>query len=174
MYDRSESIGGSDAVRISEGKWAKLYDSKHTPDDLSGVLPVQIGHALEPLNRTWFSLQTGIPVAYEEEWTEYPIRHADYPWMAYLPDGLIDDKIPFEAKAVNAFWTETNLIKKYYPQLQHQMRVMNAPHAYLSVFFGNQRFKYFKIPYDPIAADELLRQEELFMWFLTNGQRPPV
>ena len=173
MYDRSKSIGASDAIYISEGRWAELYDQKISPDDLSAVLPVQIGIATEALNRQWFTQEMGLPVEYDNGWPDIPIRHPSYPFMAYTPDGLVEGSIPFEAKHVNPFWNPLRLKQKYNPQLQHQMAVVDAPYSYLSVFFGNQKYDVYKVERDPIFIEELYRQEELFMWLLTNQQRPP-
>ena len=115
----------------------------------------------------------GLPVEYDNGWPDIPIRQPSYPFMAYTPDGLVEGSIPFEAKHVNPFWNPLRLKQKYNPQLQHQMAVVDAPYSYLSVFFGNQKYDVYKVERDPIFIEELYRQEELFMWFLTNQQRPP-
>lgn len=185
MYDRSKSIGASDAVLIAAGQWAELYDRKNTPPDaLSYPLPARIGHACEAVNREWFEQETGIHVVFEEVWDvdqAEPIEHAEYPWMKYLPDGVVDHKldsgaevvVPWEGKAVNGMWQPHLLIKKYTPQLLHQMRVIAAPFAYLSVLYLNTKWDYYKIEWDEPAADELLEQEKQFMWHLENEVRPP-
>ena len=44
--DRQGFIGGTDAIRIMNGQWVDLYLEKigeTKPEDLSGVLPVQLG-----------------------------------------------------------------------------------------------------------------------------------
>lgn len=184
MYDRSKTIGASDATYIAEGRWAELFDTKSNPlsDALSGVLPVQVGKATEQVNLDWFEREAGISVArYGNE--DEPFKHSSHPWMCCLPDGLATvqikdfgllDTIPIEAKHVNQFWNPRNLIAKYTPQVLHQMMIFSAPFAYLSVIYGNGlKYDFYKIDYDPIAADELLRQEELFMWFLDHNIRPP-
>lgn len=176
MYDRSKSIGASDAVLIAAGQWAELYDRKTSPDALSYSLPARIGHACEAVNRRWFERERSISVEYEEIWQTEPITHPDYEWMKYLPDGLVMDDhhfIPWEGKAVNMMWQPHLLVKKYTPQLLHQMRVIAAPFAYLSVLYLNTKWDYYKIEWDEPAADELLEQEKQFMWHLENEVRPP-
>lgn len=182
MYDRSKTIGASDAVYIAQGKWAELYDLKKNPDPdaLSRVLPVQIGKTTEQLNLDWFAQEAGaLLVRYGNE--DEPFVSQMYDWQVCLPDALWERtlghahyEIPVEAKHVNQFWNPRNLIAKYTPQLLHQMMVLNAPWSFLSVIYGNgSKYEYYKIEYDDIAATELLKQEELFMWFLENDQRPP-
>ena len=50
-------IGGSDMRRIMEGDWISLWEEKtgrKKPDDLSDVLPVQLGTFTEQFNINWF------------------------------------------------------------------------------------------------------------------------
>ena len=183
MYDRSKTIGASDAVYIAEGRWAELYEAKQNPDRdaLRDVLPVQVGKRTEGLNLDWFTRELVAELRRYHSETDEPIVSQMYDWQVCLPDavwlrkvGEAHYEIPIEAKHVNQFWNPRNLINKYMPQLLHQMMVLNAPYAFLSVIYGNgSKYEYYKIDYDDIAATELLRQEELFMWFLTNQQSPP-
>jgi len=56
--DGIRGLGGSDATRIMKGDLVRLYDEKTgavTPEDLSGVLRVQMGLATEALNLRWLS-----------------------------------------------------------------------------------------------------------------------
>ena len=178
MYDRSTSVGASDAVMLAQGKWAELFDRKNTPPDaLRASLPARIGHACERMHREWFAEQAGIPVEFDEIWGTEPVRHSERDWMCYLPDGLVREDhylIPWEGKALNLNWQYNlpTLLERYRPQLQHQMMVMNAPHAYFSVLFLNTHWHWWKIEYDQILADQLWEQEELFHWMLTRGIRP--
>lgn len=195
MYDRSKTIGGSDAVMIHAGQWAELYDQKTSSGALSVALPAAIGQACEPLNREWFMQETSLRVHHNKDWADRPIPHPHFAWMVFTPDGLInlDEKDPFdferldnrtilyggdveifEAKAVTPWWNETNLVNKYRPQLQHGMMVTGARKAHLSVFYLNNKWVHYEIPFDPIAAENLLRQEELFMEYLLAGERPPT
>ena len=51
--DRTKGIGGSDANKIISGDWHELWlikTKRKESDDLSDVVPVQIGIATESLN----------------------------------------------------------------------------------------------------------------------------
>lgn len=186
MYDRSKTIGASDAVHIQAGKWAELYDRKTSSDAPDYGLPAELGHRLEAFNLELFERDTGREIHVDDNWGSDPLRLADEYWCTYLPDGLLnplpdecltitDDEyfIPFEAKAVNMMWRPENLLKKYMPQLQHAMRVMKAPHAIFSVIYLNTRYEWIKVDYDPPYDDALFEKEKLFQWFLETGKRPP-
>ena len=80
--ERPNGIGGTDAQKLVEGNWIDLYDlkiGKTQPDDLSNVLPVQMGTATENLNRAWFEKEMKLLVT--------PERLAWYNTYIY---GLID------------------------------------------------------------------------------------
>ena len=173
MYDRSKTIGASDAVHINEGNWAELFDRKTSPDSPSYPLPAELGHILEPFNRELFERDTGFEIAFDNEWEVDPYRLEGTEWCTYLPDGLIDGNIPFEAKAVNMMWKPENLLKKYMPQLQHAMRVMNAPFAYFSVIYLNTRYEWIKVEYDEPFDLALREREESFLYWLNKLERPP-
>ena len=60
--NRRTGIGGSDAKRIMAGDWFSLWEEKTgraEGDDLSNILPVQMGSFTEPFNLFWFGKQTG-------------------------------------------------------------------------------------------------------------------
>ena len=63
---RRKGLGGSDAGKVMRGEWAELYDQKtgaSEGDDLSNVLPVQMGSWTEALNVYWFEKQTGLKIS---------------------------------------------------------------------------------------------------------------
>lgn len=60
--ERRTRIGGSDAPKIVDGLWHELWLEKTgriEPEDLSWILPVQIGIVTEPLNLSFFERATG-------------------------------------------------------------------------------------------------------------------
>jgi len=177
MYDRSKSVGASDAVHIQAGDWAALYDRKQDDTPPQYGLAADIGHALEELNRELFEAETGRAICYEQEWDMAPFRLAGHDWCTYLPDGLClmrDELIlPFEAKAINMMWKPHLLLRKYMPQLQHAMRVMKAPHCYFSVIYLNTKHEITTVKYDPPYDKALFDRESLFEWHLRKGIRPP-
>jgi hypothetical protein len=175
MYDRSKTIGASDAVSIAAGNWSELWDRKQATTPPEYALAARIGHATESMHRAWFTEQTKTPLIHSLVWDETPFQWRFEPWCTHVPDGLIlkgNVHIPWEAKAVNMMWQPANLKAKYLPQLLHAMRVHEADHAILSVIYLNTKWEYYEIPYDPAADDELLRLERAFLWHLENGVRP--
>jgi hypothetical protein len=79
----------------------------------------------------------------------------------------------FEAKHVSAFQTEEAILERYYPQLQHCMRVCELQKAYLSVFFGTMKWKLFEVDADPIYQGQMIAAERNFWESVQNGT-PPV
>lgn len=179
--ERPNGIGGTDAQKLVEGNWIDLYDlkiGKTQPDDLSNVLPVQMGTATENLNRAWFEKEMKLLVT--------PERLAWYNTYIY---GLIDgyvlanteiDKatIPiavFEAKHSGQFMDtpkqHANLIDRYYPQVQHYMLCSKLPTAYLSIFFGNRTHKIFTIKQDRDFQSKLLKVYKIF-WKAVMSKTP--
>ena len=182
MYDRRMTVGASDAVHIQAGDWAVLWDRKNSTGASEWPLARRIGHALEDMHREWFTEQTGIQVQPNEYVEELPHRLKDHDWCTYLDDGLIIDpglteigdlQIPFEMKNINMMWNPDNLLRKYMPQLQHAMRVMDAPYAIFSVIYLNVKWEFHEIKYDPPYDDALFEKEKLFHWFQTENVRPP-
>ena len=141
--DRPTGIGGTDAIRITEGTWKDLWlekIGKVERKDLSGVLPVQLGIFTEEFNRRW----------YQEVTKERVVNigniftHPQYDYIYGSLDGVAKGKV-FEAKHVNAFVKDQNIIDKYYPQVQHYMMVTGFSKAVLSVLRGNLGYNIFTI-----------------------------
>ncbi len=64
LAERRTRIGGSDVRKVVDGLWYDLWLEKTgraEPEDLSWVLPVQIGIVTEPLNLTFFEHATDRP-----------------------------------------------------------------------------------------------------------------
>ena len=58
--DRCKVMGGSDAVKIMQGKWNQLYREKKKLveiEDLSNVFRVQLGVFTQRFNLNWFIKQ---------------------------------------------------------------------------------------------------------------------
>jgi predicted phage-related endonuclease len=168
--DRAFGIGGSDAAKIMSGDWLGLWMEKTDradPDDLSNNLAVQMGTWTEPLNRVWFTKQTGIPVRIAE-----PLVSSSHPFMRANLDGLTDCPAVFEAKHVGAYVKDEELVSRYYPQLQHQMAVADLPDAYLSAFFGSNKWAYFLIARDDAYIADLVEQETAFWDHVLTDEAP--
>ena len=69
--DRHKGIGGSDSGILMEESLSGIHNlwllktQRKEPDDLSNVLPVQMGVLTEDFNKSWFTKQTSI---YAEEY----------------------------------------------------------------------------------------------------------
>lgn len=175
MYNRSKTIGASDAPMIATGQWRELYDRKTGEIPYEPILAAEIGKELEDLNRRWFQDQTGLKVNYNKDWEDEPLRLAGYDWYCYTPDGLVWENnlaVPLECKALNPYWIHENAINKYMPQLQHGMAVQGTDYCYFSVIYLNFKIVIEKIYFDPMMHEKLFNQEKMFHWHLTEGVRP--
>lgn len=181
LIDRSSGIGGSDATYIAAGKWKDLYNIKKglVEEDLTFVLPVQLGIHTESFNREWFTAQTDLPVK-ECDWTlvHNPVDKNGSKWMMANLDGFVlnqDLKTLgiFEAKHTNMMTKEDTIIEKYYAQIQHYLVVSNLKQAWLSVIFGNVRWKAFHIQQDKKFQKKLINAEYQFWTNYIQKDVPP-
>lgn len=174
---RKKGIGGSDATRIMSGEWHKLWlekTGKEEPEDLSDILPVQLGSWTEEFNRQWYQKQTGMLVLTEGC---DMLQHRDKPWMLANLDGKVRDQdlkswSLFEAKHTNQFKTMEDCVKQYYAQIHHYMYVAGAESCELSVIFGNSRWEAHTVERDEAYLANLLQMEEAF-WSYVEDDEPP-
>tara|TARA_S200002703_G_scaffold158881_1_gene170492 strand:+ start:962 stop:1621 length:660 start_codon:yes stop_codon:yes gene_type:complete len=165
------SFGGTDAIKLVEGKWKDIWEIKTGrlhKEDLSDVLPVQMGIYTEPFNIQWFEKQTGFKVTNNNDVYKNP----DVEFLHATVDGIIDSEDAiFEAKHVSPFSVK-NVVDKYYPQLQHYMLVTGLKKAYLSVLVGNLQHKIYEIEADIEFIHKLL-YAETHMWAYVQADVPP-
>jgi predicted phage-related endonuclease len=173
---RKLSIGGSDANIIMSGdadKILKLWKEKvgeTEPEDLSDILPVQLGSFTEPFNIEWFTKTTGRVVTNQQE----RHVHAKHTFMTCTLDGMTDGgKAVFEAKHVGQFMKEDEILDRYAPQLHHNMSVMGVEWAVLSVLFGNQRHEVMDVNYDPLYGSTVEHMVAKF-WDAVQTKTPPT
>src|SRR6266516_2201643 len=141
---RRTFIGGSDARVVmgdDEGALLRLWREKRgeiEPEDLSGNLIVQLGIVTEDLNRRWYEANTGNMVSDVQRQMRHPVLR----WMAATLDGRIKDReAVFEAKFMLPWsFSEEAAVAKYAPQLQHNMWVVGARSAVLSVITGGGKW----------------------------------
>jgi hypothetical protein len=175
---RSKGIGGSDAERIMSGDWYQLWAEKTgrlQPEDLSRVLPVQMGLATEAFNAYWFHLQSGLQVNRAPSVIERCHVHPAYPQMLCNIDGLviIDGRLRlFEAKHVNPFGSKGDQPAKHYAQIQHCLEVLDLEGCELSVFFGSMDWSRFSIERDKDYGALLIDREREF-WEHVQSDKPP-
>jgi len=176
--DRRSFIGGSDARIImgnSEPALARLWQEKRgklEPQDLSGNLIVQLGLATEALNRRWYEANTGRRITDVQR----RVRHPGIRWMAATLDGRIGESGPvFEAKFMLPWsFTEEAALAKYAPQLQHNMWVVAARQAVLSVITGGGKWVEIVANADPLYQHLIVTAERKFWRCVESGEQPSL
>lgn len=173
---RLNGIGGSEANMIMSGDNQKVMDlwlvktKQAQPEDLSSILPVQMGSYTEPFNRYWYEKVTGNRVTNDGE-TRISF---DYSFMMCTLDGITHEgKAVWEAKHVSAFAKEEEILERYMPQLTHNMLVCGVETAVLSVFFGNHKHFFADVKLDKDYADQLITAETEF-WRCVKNKIEPV
>jgi predicted phage-related endonuclease len=169
-------IGGSDAPVImgdDEAALIRLWREKRgevEPEDLSGNLIVQLGLTTEELNRRWYEANTGQVV------TDIQKRffHPALQWMAATVDGRIEGSdAVFEAKFMLPWaFSEEAAAEKYMPQLQHNMWVVAARTAVLSVITGGGKWVEILAHADPLYQHLIVTAERKFWRCVESGEPP--
>jgi predicted phage-related endonuclease len=174
--NRRRFIGGSDARIImgsDEAALLRLWREKRgeaEPEDLSDNLVVQLGLVTEPLNRHWFERSTGHVITQVQRLVQHPVIR----WMAATLDGVVEQTgAVFEAKFMLPWsFSEEAAAEKHMPQLQHNMWVINAKAAALSIITGGGKWVEITIPADPLYQHLLLTAEKKFWRCVENGEPP--
>jgi predicted phage-related endonuclease len=174
--DRRHFIGGSDARIImgnDEDDLVRLWGEKRgeiEPQDFSKNLIVQLGTVTEELNRSWYQRCTGQTIRDVQKRVRHPINK----WMAATLDGVVEQTgAVFEAKFMLPWtFTEEAASDKHMAQLQHNMWVINARAAVLSIITGGGKWVEIKIYADPLYQHLLLTAEKKFWRCVQSGERP--
>jgi len=174
--NRRSFIGGSDARVImgnDEAALVRLWREKRgevEPEDLSQNLIVQLGVVTEHLNRHWYEKNAGQVVTEVQRRTFHPVIR----YMAATIDGMVEATgAVFEAKFMLP-WTfsEEAAAEKHMPQLQHNMWVLNARTAVLSIITGGGKWVEMTIPADPLYQHVVLTAEKKFWRCVQSGETP--
>jgi hypothetical protein len=169
-------IGGSDARIImgdDEAALLRLWREKRgeiEPEDLSGNLVVQLGLATEDLNRRWYQANSGQVLTDVQR----RIRHPVLRWMAATLDGRVEATgAIFEAKFMLPWsFSEEAAAEKYLPQLQHNMWVVAARTAVLSVITGGGKWVEITTHADPLYQHLIVTAERKFWRCVESGEPP--
>jgi predicted phage-related endonuclease len=173
---RRSFVGGSD-VRIIMGKdeaaLIRLWQEKRgevEPADLSGNLIVQLGVVTEELNRRWYEANTGQVIVDIQK----HVRHPAIRWMAATLDGRVEGSdAVFEAKFMLPWsFSEEGAAEKYMPQLQHNMWVVAARTAVLSIITGGGKWVEIATHADPLYQHLIVTAERKFWRCVENGEQP--
>jgi predicted phage-related endonuclease len=174
--ERRYFVGGSDARIImgdDEAALIRLWREKRAevePEDLSGNLVVQLGVATEELNRRWYQANSGHALTDVQR----RIRHPVLRWMAATLDGRVEATgAVFEAKFMLPWsFSEEAAAEKYTPQLQHNMWVVTARSAVLSVITGGGKWVEITTHADPLYQHLIVTAERKFWRCVESGEPP--
>jgi predicted phage-related endonuclease len=175
---RRRFIGGSDARIImgtDEQALVRLWREKRgdaEPEDLSGNLIVQLGLATEELNRRWYETNSGEVVVDVQRRVFHPALR----WMAATLDGRIQGSdAVFESKFMLPWsFSEEAAAAKYMPQLQHNMWVVAARSAVLSVITGGGKWVEIVALADPLYQHLVVTAERKFWRCVESGDPPQL
>jgi predicted phage-related endonuclease len=176
--ERRYFVGGSDARIImgdDESALLRLWREKRgevKPEDLSGNLIVQLGLATEDLNRRWYEANTGQVITDVQR----AVRHPIIRWMAATLDGRVQGSdAVFEAKFMLPWsFSEEAAAEKHMSQLQHNMWVVAARTAVLSVITGGGKWVEIKTHADPLYQHLIVTAERKFWRCVESGEPPTL
>jgi predicted phage-related endonuclease len=176
LANRQTFVGGSDARIImgdDEAALVRLWQEKRgeiEPENLSGNLIVQLGLVTEDLNRRWYEANTGQVITDVQR----QIRHPGLLWMAATLDGRVEGSgAVFEAKFMLPWsFSEEAAAEKYMPQLQHNMWVVAAGSAVLSVITGGGKWVEILAHADPLYQHLIVTAERKFWRCVESGEPP--
>jgi predicted phage-related endonuclease len=174
--ERRRFIGGSDARIImgnEEAALMRLWREKRgeaEPEDLSSNLIVQLGLATEELNRRWYEVNTGQVITDVQSRIFHPVLR----WMAATLDGRVQGSdAVFESKFMLPWsFSEEAAAEKYMPQLQHNMWVVTARTAVLSVITGGGKWVEIATHADPLYQHLIVTAERKFWRCVESGEPP--
>jgi putative phage-type endonuclease len=177
LATRRQGLGGSDAAAVLgvsryRGPWDTWADKTGAVPPADAGEAAYWGQQLEPLVADEFARRTGLAVA------PWPVmlRHPTTPWMLADLDRVVADGGLLECKTTGAHhaeeWADGGIPPEYVCQVQHYLAVTGAPHAYLAVLIGGQRFHWCRLDRDDAFIADLLAAEAAF-WDLVVTRTPP-
>ncbi len=176
--ERRYFIGGSDARIImgeDQGALLRLWQEKRgeaEPRDLSRNLIVQLGRVTEELNRRWYEVNTGEIITDVQRL----VRHPTVRWLGATLDGRVEGGgAVFESKFMLPWsFSEEAAAQKYIAQLQHNMWVVAARSAVLSVITGGGKWVEIKTYADPLYQHLIFTAERKFWRCVESGEPPSL
>ena len=150
--DRKGFIGGSDCVKIMKGEWLELWQVKtgrSEPEDMSRILPVQLGIYTEHFNLEWFETEydcvlEGGQTMFERQIGIVPVK-GTVDALKHNDDGSISI---VEAKHTNSMNNMDGILDWYMPQIQLYMHLAEVDGCYLSIIFGNSKWESTYVSYN--------------------------
>lgn len=170
LEERLGYIGGSDAAAVlglSRYKtpvalWAEKTGQVE-PEDISGKMPVKLGHYLEEFIAKEFTAQTGKKVRRVNE----TLIHKQYPFIATnLDRRVVGENAILECKAVSAWKSKEfegeEIPQEYIIQVVHEIAVSGADRGYLAALVGNTDLVIKTIERDEQMIQKLIAREVEF------------
>ena len=159
-------------TRLPSSGSGRKNAAKSESEDLSGNLVVQLGLATEDLNRRWYQANTGQILTDVQR----QVRHPALRWMAATLDGRVEGSgAVFEAKFMLPWsFSEEAAAEKYMPQLQHNMWVVAARTAVLSVITGGGKWVEILADADPLYQHLIATAERKFWRCVESGEQPQL
>lgn len=174
LADRKAFINASEAPTIVAGEPAavmRLWEEKTgraEPEDLSGVLPVQLGSYTEPFNAAWFERTTGLQVTDRQKVIKSGFLRATLDGMTTYQDA----PCVWEAKHIGAFSKVDDAVQRYFPQVFVQMHLSGARQAILSILHGTQNYEWVHVEFDDAYWSAVLARLNDFHTCVAFDQPP--
>ena len=164
------SLWGTDEAAL-----VRLWREKRgevEPEDLSGNLIVQLGLVTEDLNRRWYEANTGQVIIDVQR----RVFHPAMKWMAATLDGRVEGSdAVFKLKFMLPWsFSEEAAAAKYMPQLQHNMWVVAARTAVLSIITGGGKWVEILAHADPLYQHLIVTAERKFWRCVETGEEPKL
>lgn len=170
LKDRINYIGASEAAAVlGLSRWGtplSVWAEKTgqiVKEDISGRLPVKLGHKLEQTVAELFMEETGKKLHRVNE----TIFHPTYPFLACnLDRRVVGERAIVQCKTASAWksreWDGEEIPREYIIQEMHELAVSGMDRAYIAVLIGNQDFKIKTIERDEEALKKLIEKEVSF------------
>jgi len=183
ILERRGYIGSTDSAAILGlsrygtplSVWAEKTGAI-VPEDISGKLPVRLGHKLEQAVAELFMEETGKKLHRVNE----TVFHPKYNFLAAnLDRRVVGEKAVVEIKNVGAFrrdeWREEQSPAEYICQVMHQLAVTGWDRGYLVALIGNTDFEIRTIERDEQALKDLVNREVSY-WndFVVTNTMPTI
>lgn len=135
------------------------------------------GKVLEPIVQAEFEKRHGVKLK-----TQLFVRHPDHPWLSATLDGFTADDEVVQIKTAGAFakgWGATSDDEEsddvpipYLVQTHQEMMCVGAKRAIVPVLIGGQRYREYRIAFDPEFAQRILAGAKRFWWCVQNHVCP--
>lgn len=174
LANRKGFINASEAPTIVAGEpeaQMRLWQEKTgraEPEDLSGVLPVQLGSYTEAFNIHWFERTSGLAVTDRQRTEKLGFLRATLDGMTVYQDA----PCVVEAKHIGAFSKIDDAVQRYIPQIFVQMHVTKTRQAILSIIHGTQNYEWVHVDFDDDYWAKALARLEMFHECVLFDQPP--